>query len=256
MRGPRVTIATVTWKLSRAGQRLAAAMRRDGVRGLSTEAAQLTGEFSRVPVALAAEYVFDLRRGIRTRGFVRNDQQLAGISVGGDPNYYQPIGLPLLRRLASTVPVDRPTTTFVDLGAGRGRAVILAAELGFGRVLGVELDGELAAEGADNVRRWQSSRRGRRLEEQQVDVIQGDAAATTLPEGPLVIALFNSFGPSTLRLMLGNLCADRKNPKDPVFFAYINPVHEDTLEEFPRLVPFSRGRGWAVYRLEPELASA
>lgn len=249
-------ISTVAWKMSRAGQRLVAALRRDGLRGLGAEAARLINEFSRVPVALAAEYLFDLRRGIRTRGFVRNERDLAGISVGGDPHYYQPIGLPVLRRLVTTVPVEPEKTTFLDLGAGRGRAVILAAELGFGRVLGVELDGELAAEGAENVRRWRSGRRGRTSGAQEVDVIQGDAAACPLPEGPLLIALFNSFGPTTLRLLLGHLCDGRRRVEDPVYFAYINPVHEQTLEEFPRLTPHSRDRGWSVYRLEPALASA
>ncbi|SNR76903.1 class I SAM-dependent methyltransferase [Blastococcus mobilis] len=249
-------ISTVAWKISRAGQRLTASLRRDGLRGLGAEAVRLAGELSRAPLALAAEYLFDLRRGIRTRGFVRNERDLAGISVGGDPNYYQPIGLPLLRRLVSTVPVERGATTFLDLGAGRGRAVILAAELGFGRVVGVELDGELAAEGAENVRRWRSGRRGRTSGSQEVDVIQGDAAACPLPEGPLLIALFNSFGPTTLRLLLGHLCDSRKEAGDPVYFAYINPVHEKTLEEFPRLVPHSRARGWSVYRLEPEPTSA
>jgi SAM-dependent methyltransferase len=251
-----VIISTVAWKMTRAGQRLVTALRGDGLRGLGAEAARLAGEFSRVPLALAAEYLFDLRRGIRTRGFVRNERKLAGMSVGGDPNYYQPIGLPLLRRLVSTVPVERGATTFLDLGAGRGRAVILAAELGFGRVLGVELDGELAAEGAENVRRWRAGRRGRTSGGQQVDVIQCDAAACPLPDGPLLIALFNSFGPTTLRLLLARLCDGLKGTEDPVYFAYINPVHEEILEEFPRLVPNSRGREWSVYRLEPEPASA
>lgn len=245
-------LSTVAWKLSRGSERLAAARSSGGLTGLGTEAARLVGEFSRVPPALAAEYAFDLRRGVRTRGYVRNEQDLAPVSIGGDPHYYQPIGLWLLRRLVSTIPVEREATTFLDLGAGRGRAVILAAELGFGRVLGVELDGDLAAEGAENVRRWQSGRRGRRSGEQQVQVVQGDAAACPLPEGPLVIGVFNSFGPATLRLLLAHLCDAPRKAEDPVYFAYINPVHEETLAEFPRLVAHSRAPGWSVYRLDRE----
>lgn len=250
-----MTLSTVTWKLSRAGQRLAAA-RRNGLRHLPVEAARLAKEFARAPLALAAEYLFDVRRGVRTRGFVRNESTLSRLSVGGDGNYYQPIGLSPLRRLVATVPVEPAATTFVDLGAGRGRAVLLAAELGFGHVLGVELDGELAEEGAANVRRWRRGRRGRTTGAQTVDVVQGDAATFPLPAGPLVIALFNSFGATTLTLLLGRLCDERRGDDAPLFLAYINPVHADTFQEFPRLVTHSRAPGWIVYRLEPESAAA
>jgi SAM-dependent methyltransferase len=250
-----VTLSTVTWKLSRAGERLAAA-RRDGLRHLPVEAARLTKEFARAPLALGAEYLFDVRRGVRTRGFVRNESALSRLSVGGDGNYYQPIGLSPLRRLVATIPVEPATATFVDLGAGRGRAVLLAAELGFGRVLGIELDPDLAAEGAENVRRWRTGRRGRHSDGQVVDVVAGDAAGFTPPDGPLVIALFNSFGATTLKLLLGRLCEEQRGDAAPLFLAYINPVHEDTFEEFPRLVPHSRAPGWTVFRLDPELAPA
>lgn len=245
-----MALSTVTWKLSRAGQRLRAA-RQDGLRHLPVEAARLVREFARAPLALGAEYLFDLRRGVHTRGFVRNESTLSRLSVGGDSNYYQPIGLSPLRRLMATVPVAPASATLVDLGAGRGRAVLLAAELGFGRVLGVELDGELAEEGAANVRRWRSGRRGRRAAAQTVDVVRGDAATFPLPAGPLVITLFNSFGPTTLKLLLDRLCDERRADDAPLFLAYINPVHADTVEEFPRLVPHSRAPGWVVYRLAP-----
>jgi SAM-dependent methyltransferase len=247
-----VTLSTVTWKLSRAGQRVVAARRRHGIRGLGTELARLLGEFSRVPPALAAEYLFDVRRHVRTRGFVRNELTLARLSVGGDSHYYQPIGLSPLRRLVGTVPVEPATTTFLDLGAGRGRAVILAAELGFGHVVGVELDADLAAEGNENLRRWRAGRHGRSFVGQTVEIVQGDAATCPLPKGPLLIALFNPFGPTTLRLLLEHLCVQRPGTTDPVYFAYINPVHEKTFEAFPRLVPHSRAPGWSVFRLEPE----
>jgi SAM-dependent methyltransferase len=250
-----VTLSTVSWKMSRAGQRLRAAQQREGLRGLGAEAGRILSELSRVPLALAAEYLFDRRRGIRTRGFVRNDRVLARVSVGGDPCFYQPIGLSPLRHLVSTVPLEPAETTFVDLGAGRGRAVILAAELGFGHVFGVELDADLAAEGAENVRRWRAGRHGRSVAGQTVEIVQGDAADCPLPTGPLLIALFNSFGPTTLRLFLEHLCDQRTGISDPVFFAYINPVHEETFEAFARLVPHARAPGWSVFRLEPDLLS-
>jgi len=243
-------LSTVAWKMGRAGRRLWRARQRTGVRGLTVEAGKLARDIAKMAPPLAAGYVFDMRRGIRTRGFVRNEEQLAGVSIGGDPHYYEPIGLTPLRRAVELLPLEPAATTFVDLGAGRGRAVIVAAEMGFGRVLGVELDDELVVQAGENIRRWRARTRVVTPARQQVTVVQGDAASYPLPDGPLVVSLFNPFGPNTLRLVLRHLCQARAASAHTVYVVYLNPEFDRTLSEFPRFVPHARSRDWAVYRLD------
>ena len=156
-------------------------------------------------------------------------------------------------RLHSTIPIERGSATFVDLGSGRGRAVILAAEMGFRRVVGVELDAHLVQEAQENLRRWQL-RRPPCHPGQEVVLVQGDAALYRPPGGPLVIWMFNPFGATTLRHVLNDLCDGRRSTDGPVFLAYFNPVHESVLREFPAVTLHSRGRRWAVYRLDLDSA--
>ncbi|MFQ1003416.1 methyltransferase domain-containing protein [Modestobacter sp. SSW1-42] len=246
-------ISTALWKTRQATRRLATAWGDTGSRGLAAEAQRLARELTGIPAALGRELAFDLRRGTRTRGFVRNEAHVAARSVGGDPIFYQPIGLRPLGEALATVPVDRPGSTLVDLGAGRGRALLLAAEAGFGRVLGVELDESLAAEARENVRRW--SRRAAPGAAPEVRVVHGDAATEPLPSGPLVVTMFNPFGATTLDLVLRSLCDARRGDPDPAWVVYVHPVHDTVFAAFPRFTDHARGRDWVVHRLAPEPAA-
>ena len=51
--------------------------------------------------------------------------------------------------------------SFIDVGAGMGRAVLLAAELPFRRVVGVELNPTLARIARKNLTAWRASGRAR-----------------------------------------------------------------------------------------------
>jgi SAM-dependent methyltransferase len=222
-------------------------------RGASTGALRLLRRSLAVPVVKASDVLFDLRRGIRTRGTRQNDSAVVARSWGGDPYDYQGTHLLFWRRLHSAIPITPAAATFVDLGAGRGRAVILAAETGFGRVTGVELDPELAKEAEDNVRRWRLRRRATPPPHQEVVIVQGDAAAYRLPDGPLVVWLYNPFGATTMRQVLRRLCETARRADVPIFVAYFNPVHQAVFEEFERLTVHARAKRWVVYRLDAAL---
>ncbi|MGK5110412.1 hypothetical protein [Geodermatophilus sp. CPCC 205506] len=203
------------------------------------------------PVNAVAEWAFDRWMGVRTRMPLRQGTDPAPVSVGGDPQHYEPAPLLLWPSVHWAVPLERGATTFVDLGAGLGRAVILAAELGFRRVVGVELDERLAREGQENVRRWRAHRPSASRPGQEVVIVHGDAACYRLPDGPTLIWMFNAFGPSTLRHVLGQVCSRTRAARDELAIVYCNPVHEWVFDEFPRLTLHRRAKRWAVYRLDP-----
>lgn len=238
--------------ITRVARRLARARAESGLRWLVSETAYLARTAAALPAVTLAEAAFDRRRGIRTRGRLRHEAALAPLALGGDPVHYEPADRRSWKKVTSTIPIERGAATFVDLGCGLGRAVILAAEAGFGRVIGVQLDERLAEEAGENVRRWQSRRRTTTAHGgQDVVIVQGDAATYRLPDGPLVIWLYNPFGATTLRQVLRRLRDADRSPEAPVLIAYVYPVHLGVFDEFPRMVPHSRGGGWHVYRLVP-----
>jgi predicted RNA methylase len=86
----------------------------------------------------------------------------------------------------------------MDVGAGMGRAVLLAAELPFRRVVGVELNPTLARIARKNLAVWRASRRA----QAPTKIICNDAVDFRLPAGPCLAFLFNPFGAPVMRRLL------------------------------------------------------
>ena len=112
---------------------------------------------------------------------------------------------------------------FFDIGCGAGRLVCLAARLKIRKVVGIELDSELAALARQNV----GALRNRRC---PVEVMCGDAATADYGEGTAFF-LNNPFGSDTVRAVLeairDSLIAARRRTR----IVYMHPVHHRVLEE-------------------------
>lgn len=117
---------------------------------------------------------------------------------------------------------DRPAWTFLDLGAGKGRPVLSAAAMSYARVVGVEFAAELVAAARTNV-----AAAGHAAP--RVEIIEGDAARVDLPAGPLLVFMFNPFGPPVFDAVIERLARHRAETNVPVRIAYLNPAHEAVL---------------------------
>jgi SAM-dependent methyltransferase len=174
---------------------------------------------------------FDAEFGVKTSGLVAGRHLKSGHRHDRHATAYYGIAPSVLRALIERWRKSRPAaaiaeTTFVDLGAGMGRAVLLASEIGFKAVLGVELHPALAAVATKNVRIWRAAGR----ERGPMRIVEADAAEFTLPEGPVLVFLFNPFGAPVMRRMLRRwkkLSAGREAGLD---LLYVNNEQESVLE--------------------------
>jgi SAM-dependent methyltransferase len=174
---------------------------------------------------------FDTEFGVRTSGLVagrhlttghRHDRH-ATAYFGVAPSVFRS----LVRRWRRTVPAARVgETTFVDLGAGMGRAMLLASEIGFRSVIGVELHAGLARIARRNLKAWRAKGR----ERSRMRVVESDAVEFGLPDGPLVILLFNPFGAAVLRRLLKAWKKELAGRERQVDILYVNPEQEAVLE--------------------------
>jgi SAM-dependent methyltransferase len=117
--------------------------------------------------------------------------------------------------------------TFIDLGCGKGRTLLMASDYPFRKIIGVELLPALQQIALQNLREYKSAaQRCFALE-----AICADATAYHLPEDPLVIYLFNPFPESGMRLVAANLAQTLRAHPRPVYVLYHNPLLEHTLSE-------------------------
>jgi SAM-dependent methyltransferase len=140
---------------------------------------------------------------------------------------YQPIPPEQFREMmaALAVQLDQASNfsqfTFIDIGSGKGRALLLATEYGFGRIIGIELLPELDRIARENVRAFKQ--RGGKAE---IELVCGDATIFSFPAEPLVVFLFNPLPEPALRTFLQNLENSLHQNSRPLWMIYANPVFE------------------------------
>ncbi len=124
-------------------------------------------------------------------------------------------------------PVSR--TVFIDMGAGKGRAMLLAAQEPFRRVLGVELDSALAAIAQQNLMQWQTRYAGPPMQ-----LRQGDALRLRLPAGPCAVFLFNPFDAVVMDRLLARLLHHFRTRPGELDLIYVNDEQRYLLRhEYP-----------------------
>ena len=143
---------------------------------------------------------------------------------------------------------DWSAFTFLDLGSGKGRALMLASRLPFRAILGVEISPELTRICQRNLATfsapWQQCH--------TLEAREGDVTSVDLPPTPLVIYLYHPFARPVLEVFLRNLERSLQNQPREAILLYFNPALEQALA---RHAAFER-RFIATFTMELEDALA
>lgn len=140
---------------------------------------------------------------------------------------YQPTPAEMFRSSIRRIEVDRSSDAFVDLGCGKGRNLIIAAELGFAQVIGVEFARELADVAKRNLQK---------LNIGNATIIHGDAVEYQFPDSNLILYMANPFSADVMSKVidrLGEFCA--KHPHRQLFVMYYNPRWANVIDRAPFL---------------------
>ena len=160
---------------------------------------------------------------------------------------YQPSEPSLFCEILDALPFSVDGLTFIDLGSGKGRTLLLASAYPFRRIIGVELLEELNTIARQNIQRYQHANQKCFALESHA----GDARQFEFPPEPTLVYLFNPFPAFVLREVLGNLYASLLANPRPLFLIYHNLVHEPILLEQPWLRPIHRTHQFAVFQARP-----
>lgn len=140
---------------------------------------------------------------------------------------YQPTNPALFHEMVASLPIEFKQFTFVDLGSGKGRTLLMASDYPFRKIVGVEILPALHEAAMENLRHYKS-------ESQKcftIETVCGDASGFNFPNEPTVLYLFNPLPESGLRRVIANLAASLSTPPRPVFVLYHNPLLEHVLME-------------------------
>ena len=191
------------------------------------------------------EYDWDHRVNT-TGGSVGWPERLLGVFLSA----YQPTEPQAFSEMMAALPIPFEDYTFVDLGSGKGRTLLMASGYPFRRIIGIEILPGLHRAAKQNIRDYRSpAQRCARIES-----ICADARAFALPEEPLVLFLFNPLPEAGLRQVLKNLAARRsKGGAGSVWIVYHNPLLRDVIREAGAMAEAAFGEHFIIYRQEPDL---
>lgn len=165
---------------------------------------------------------FDLAHGVDTRFRSRERENV----VNGLPvervhhaNPWQPSVRRTLRHTLQSLHVPLSDYTFIDIGSGKGKAVLVASEFPFRRVIGIEYCSALVDVAKRNIQRYRNRRAA------HVDCLCCDACEYTFPATPTVYFLFNPFDRTILSTVLRNIALATAEVSKPSFLLYDNPVY-------------------------------
>jgi predicted RNA methylase len=155
---------------------------------------------------------FDRRFGVETAQVVR-------VTATDSPNLahgnrYEAATEAAIRWAIEASGLAPEQTTFVDVGCGKGRALVLAASFPFKAIAGVEYAPELVQACIANLEKVGAAER--------CQVTTGDAVDYRFPDGDLLAFFYNPFGEVVHRRVLDNLAAAGGR----VRFAHSGPGHE------------------------------
>ncbi|MBB4200396.1 SAM-dependent methyltransferase [Rhodoblastus sphagnicola] len=175
---------------------------------------------------------FDLRYGTDTSGVIplwRMHINSANVNCGVR---YQAIPVEQFRLAIGTIQENLSSFYFVDLGCGKGRNLILAAKMGFAKVVGVEFARELACIAKTN------------LETLGIDngvILCDDAVNFRLEDNDTLIYMYNPFSEAVMQIVADNIVDFiENNPTRKIYIVYHGTVCRhifDNISRIERVVP-------------------
>ncbi len=160
---------------------------------------------------------------------------------------YQPTEAAAFREMIGSLEIDFSQFTFIDIGSGKGRVLLMAADFPFRSIVGVELLPELHAVALDNLRRLSDK-------SSSVVAVCADATSFEFPLDPLVVYLFHPLPEWGLRKLMENLTRSvAQHPRD-VLVVYHNPVFSALVESAGFKKVMFRDQ-FAVYASSPTIVS-
>jgi SAM-dependent methyltransferase len=213
-------------RLNTAWSKLRWSLAQRGVRGTMRTA---LGRLHRQNAAAQGEnkpqvHPFDQRYGVDTSGLIGGGDLRSGHKNDVFNTAYYGMAPSRLRRvledwISDSSHVAISQYSFIDLGCGKGRAVMMASEFLFRQVIGVELNTSLAQTAETNLAVWTGA--GRAV--CPVQILCQDATEFSFPEGPCLLYLFNPFAAPVVKRLIERLEADFSSRSRQLDVIYFNP---------------------------------
>lgn len=188
--------------------------------------------------------VFDGEHGVDTAAHIQLRDLVINSRNVQDCCHYAPTSPKYFKEMMSHLNIRHEQFTFVDIGCGKGLALLLASVYPFRRIIGVEFSDELVAIASRNLVAYVG-------EPQQCKDIQClcmDAVEYEFPWERLVIYFYNSFKGELLKQFAANIAHTIADHPRDVFIIYNNPTEPDVFDAIQSIERVCDDPDFVIYR--------
>jgi hypothetical protein len=197
----------------------------------------------------AAIHPFDQIHGTETSGLIAADNLVTGHPNDAHVTAYYGVAPSILHTLVDhwlATPPPHPIFdyTFVDIGAGKGRAMLLASQHPFHQVIGIELNPTMATIAQTNLDLWQSAHATDTTAPKIAPtlLLQKDVLDYKLPPTPTLAFLFHPFEAPVLKALLRRIETQFSKRPGTLDILYVNAECADILDKHPAFTLLWQGK--------------
>jgi SAM-dependent methyltransferase len=167
---------------------------------------------------------FDQKYGVETDGDLDGWTYLSDLEIPSSNwihgNNYAPIEPARFQAILAGLELRFEDCVFVDFGSGKGRALLMASEFPFKRIVGIEFSPELHASARANLARD----RGFERRCESVESLCMDFLEFPLPPEPSVLFFFDPCDESVLAKMLAKISRSLEENPRALYVIYVAPT--------------------------------
>jgi len=134
---------------------------------------------------------------------------------------YEPSPYQITTKIIQELSIDHTRFSFLDFGSGKGRVLLIASQLPFKSVIGIEFSRELCEVAKGNIAKISPSK----CAASWIECVHTDVMEYKLPGNPLVCYFYNPFDQVIMELVVGRLVESLREIPREMYVIYLNPEH-------------------------------
>jgi SAM-dependent methyltransferase len=196
---------------------------------------------------IASDLLFDMKYKIDTI----NTEQLENLEIDSQNkavgNYYEGTNAHIFQKMISRVDVDPSLSCFVDFGSGKGKAMFMAAERGFRKVIGVEFSIELVEINRSNLEIFKEKSKSKT----EFEILHMDASEYEIPAEANLLFFSNPFNEALTAKVIDNILKSLEQFPREIWVVHLHPQGNMAFAKHPRFKLEYEAREGFVFRLKP-----
>ena len=167
---------------------------------------------------------FDIRHGTNTAPVVEPECLDVDSSNRRHSNEYRASKARPLRKLLESCQFP-PESTFVDFGCGKGKVLVIAAEIGFKNVVGIEFSSQLCAVARSNIAKVLGE-----VPSSTIDIVHGDVVQYEFSGRENVLYFYNPFHRAVMEQVMHSVEQSLIEHPRPIWILYFAPECREVLD--------------------------